>query len=378
VRSADPRAAPEPADAAGANQGEADLRNLVASPFVGATYRVGRLSLGLAYFTPFGGQSAWERNERFESVTRYPGAVDGVQRWYSIEGILRSSYPSAASAWSFGSVSAGLSVSAVETVASTLRARTEAGDDDVRNESRSWLDASGWAPSFGAGVTVEPLERTLRLGLSYQARPNLDGEVRARGHLRTVLPIGSRDDNAVDFHTNLPDIVRAGVTYQPSPEVALRAFGDVTRWSVLQDQCVTRRGARCDVRADGSAGPGVIQNQRRDWHDTFGVRLGASYWTSPDLELFVGGGFASNAVPDATLEPALPDWNTVSAAAGASALVAGRLRVTPTWTQILYLSRDTSGKSIHPDLLPPSRGPSSSGRYSQQLGVLDVNVDYAF
>ena len=69
----------------------------------------------------------------------------------------------------------------------------------------------------------------------------------------------------------------------------LRVFGDLTRWSRLQTQCVSVQGEPCAVFPDGTdATPGstTIQNVRRRWNDTYGANLGVSFWPSDAVELF--------------------------------------------------------------------------------------------
>ena len=92
---------PEPAGGEGANTGRATLFNVIPSPMLGATTRLGDFAVGAGFFTPFGGQSTWDENDRFRNDPQFPGAVDGVQRWYSIEGTLRSTYASLAVAYRF-------------------------------------------------------------------------------------------------------------------------------------------------------------------------------------------------------------------------------------------------------------------------------------
>ena len=376
-----PTDTPVPAGAEGANTGRATLFNVIAEPFVGATYKIQRFAIGAAFYVPFGGQNSWDENGAFRGNTAFPGAVDGVQRWYAIEGELRSSFFSLAGATRVGPVSFGVSVNLINTVVNTVQARNSTGSDDVRTEGRAWLDTSSWDPSFGVGLTVTPLRSKdeLRLGLSYQSLPRVVGGITTDGMLHTSFG-GRRSDADVGFTTNLPDVVRAGASYRPLKQLELRLFGDYQRWSVLEHQCVYLKGSTCNLNADGSAQAGstVILNFVRQWHDTFGVRAGASYWTSPNLELLAGAGYSSNAVPNRTLEPALLDLDAVTVAAGAIFTLFERVRLATTYTQVIYISRDTTGQSAHPTFASPSRSPDSSGKYALALGLLNVNVDVAF
>lgn len=378
-RPADPTDAPDQPGAEGANTGEAKLLNPVFSPMGALTYQFGKVAIGAAYYTPFGGQSAWSQRSAFENNSVAPGAVDGTQRWYSIEGELRASVLAVGAAYDFGPVSAGLTANLMETVVDTLRARDPAGSDDVRREGRSLLQGKSFDPAFGIGLTYKAIADRLAIGASYQSRPNVVGGVRASGTLTTVLANQIKSTNDVDFNTDWPDVVRLGARYRPNEDIELRLFGDYQRWSVVENHCVSAKGTKCEVNADGSAAGGeVVLNQVRDWHDTAGVRVGASYWLRPEIELFGGAGFTSNAIPDRTLEPALPDWHSFSVALGGRFALVESLHLMTTYTEVFYLARDTSGQSIHPDLQPPSRSPSSGGKYSQQLGALNVNLDWAF
>ncbi|HVU01516.1 MAG TPA: outer membrane protein transport protein [Polyangiaceae bacterium] len=373
--------ATDPTGAEGANTGRATLSNVIAEPFVGATYRIQRFALGAAFYTPFGGQNSWDENGAYRGNATAPGAVDGVQRWYAISGVLRSSYFTLATAYSFGPVSVGVSANLIQTVADTVQARNSNGGDDVRTEGRAWLDAHSWDPSLGLGVTVTPLrdKSTLRLGLSYQSQPNLGGGIVTKGTLHTSFA-GRRADSDVRFTTDLPDVLRAGVAYRPREDVEVRLFGDYQRWSVLDHQCIYLASSRCNLNPDGSAQPGsaVILNFVRNWHDTFGVRAGGSYWMDPRLELLAGVGYTSKAVPDSTLEPALLDFDAVSASAGAVFAYLGPVRIATTYTHVFYLPRDTTGRSLHPTFAAPSNSPDSSGKYTLALDLLNVNADVRF
>jgi long-chain fatty acid transport protein len=372
---------PVPEGGEGANEGEASLFNILPSPAVGATTRAGDFAFGLGFFTPFGGQSSWKENERFEGNQEFPGAVDGVQRWYSIAGVLRSSYGSLAAAWRIPDtgLAIGGSLNLIVSQVDTLRARQPSGTDSLTSEGRSHLDVDGVDWSFGAGVMYEAIPDSLWVGASYQSKPNVSGGMVLEGRLENFFS-GSSSDDEVELHQDLPDVVRLGATFSPVPGIELRLSGDYTRWSVFERQCLSRAGSPCEVNPDGLAAPGstVLQNQPRDWHDTFGVRAGGSYWLNRELELFGGLGFASNAVPDETLEPALPDWNGISLGFGGRIQVADNVHVAASYTQIIYVPRDNTGKSRLNQFQGPSRGPTAGGNYGQQLGFVDANVDVEF
>ena len=88
------------------------------------------------------------------------------------------------------------------------------------------------------------------------------------------------------------------------------------------------------------------------------MNLGVSYWTSDAVELFWGTGFATAATPDATLDPMMPDANSIRVALGGRFAVPGGFHITAGLTTVQYATRDNTGKSTligraAPD--PPSR-----------------------
>jgi hypothetical protein len=156
---------------------------------------------------------------------------------------------------------------------------------DTSSEGRNEINVSGTHGSFAVGAMAEVLTGTLWIGASYQAQPGL-GQMKMKGTL-TLSYQGGSIETPVDFYHALPDIVRLGARYKVNETLELRLFGDLTRWSVLQTQCLAREGHACAVFPDGSdasGDSGVLQNVRRNMKDTVGVHVGAIL-TSPTVEL---------------------------------------------------------------------------------------------
>jgi long-chain fatty acid transport protein len=375
-----PNDVPDPTGAEGANSGQAELSNVFGAPMLGATLRLGDFALGAAAYVPFGGRARWSQNEGFAGAAEYPLAADGVQRWHSIEGALTYVYGTLGVAYRWGKLSIGASANLVHSSVVSKKAKnpTGQGDPDTEHEGRVELDVSGLQGSFGAGALLELLERKLWLGASYQAQPGL-GPMQLSGTL-TVSYDGSSAPYPVTFDQALPDIVRLGARFRPLPTLELRLFGDMTRWSVMKTQCVAVEDYDCVVDGSGAdAGQGgVLLNLRRKWQDTFGVRAGASHWFKPELELFVGAGFETAAVPDGTLDPELADSQIVSGALG------GRVQLFRTWfvgasfTHLQFLSRDNTGKSELTNAVLPTRRADGGGKYGQFISILNANLEKEF
>lgn len=372
---------PEPAGATGANTDKASLFNIIASPMIGVTTKLGDFALGAGLYTPFGGQATWSQNDRFDGGKSYPGPVDGAQRWFVIDGEIRSTYYTVAAAYHVPNtgLSFGVSGNLIQSLINIVRARTLSSDNNIPLEGRSWLDVSGWQGSFGAGVMVQAVPKTLWFGASYQARPNISGGMKLSGTLKNNFA-GSVDGTDVDVRQDLPDTFQLGARWKARKDIELRLFGDYTRWSSFSSQCVGAKGAACSTAASGAADPGatVILNIPRNWHDTFAVRGGGSFWVNSRTEILSGAGYYSNAVPNSTLDPSIPDFNEVSLTLGGRVEVVKRLRVELSYSQFFSFSRDNSGQSTLAQQQNPSKNPDAGGAYKQSLGVANVNVDFAF
>jgi long-chain fatty acid transport protein len=371
-----PSDAPDPADAAGANVGRAVLVNPLFNPVLAASLRLGDVSLGVGFFAPFGGSVSWKLRPEFAG-SQYPGPLDGVTRFHSIEGEVVTSQLSVGGSLRVRGtgLSLGLSASAMYSWINDVRAWSSGGND-VTREGRSLVDVSGYAFGFGLGALYEVTPNVLWLGLSYQSRPNVSGGMRLHGSLEN--DIGGPSSANVDVIYDLPDIIRWGTRYRPRPNLELRAFGDYTRFSAFKNQCAVVSGTACDLTSNGAqrTGAQVLQNVPRDFTDTVGVRLGVSVWTSARFEFFSGLGYDSSAVPDSTMEPGLSDWAGASFALGGRIALGARVHAALSYTHFVFVPREVKGRLA--EYAPPSRSPDASGHYAQQVGVGNANLDVAF
>lgn len=378
---ASPLDEPEPADAPGANSGEADLFNVVVAPAAAITFQYENFGVGFGFFVPFGGASKWDKNDKFEGDPNYAGPVDGVQRWHAIDGTLRSLYFTLGAAYDIvDRVSIGASVNLVKSQVNTVRARNADGRNTVETEGRSLIDVDGLTASLGLGIIGEIEPEKVWLGFSYQSQPGF-GQTALEGTLTNDL-VQTKTVDEVKLLQELPDIYRVGMRARPIKTVEIRLFGDFTNWSVFKNQClIPATSESCEVNEDGSAADpedAPTLHLARNWGSAFGFRAGGSFWVIPEVELFLGAGYDSNAVPDSTLEPALTDFHKGSMSFG-SRFAAGEIFAAAiSYTHIFYAPRDTTGKSVLPVLEAPSKSPDSGGVYTQTIGVINANVQLSF
>jgi long-chain fatty acid transport protein len=396
------------------NSGKATAFNAFGSPAIAATVRLENLALGVGFFVPFGGFAHWDKNDQFDaqtlashclsSATPCPRAVDGVARWHIIDGELSFVYFTAAVGYRLGPLSLGVSGNLILSAVRLNQAKNPsgAGLPDATDEGRISLDVSGVNGSYAAGAMLEVVPNHVWLGASYQAQPGL-GPQTLTGTLDVYDAVPSHRPltEQVTFLQALPDLYRAGARWRVSNAVELRAFGDYTRWSLMQAQCLGLQTKAKDgsyvqhpCKVYSSTGPGatlgadatggfVIQNIPRNWNDTYGVRLGGSYWLSPDIELFAGLGYETGAVPDATLEPGLMDGDNMGAAVGARFMAWDSFYIAVSYTHLEFFDRDNTGKSQLEtingvDVAYPTAQQDGGGKYTQWIGVIDVNAQKEF
>jgi long-chain fatty acid transport protein len=381
--------AAEPADAVGANYGEASLTNVAFAPMLGATLTIPAgdmvdIGIGGIFCVPFGGSSTWSGNDDFANAAKYPGASDGVQRWWAIDGYLRALYFGGGVSVGIADIfHIGVSAGAALSQVNTIRARELGGTDDVTQEGRAWLEASKVHPWIGYGVMVTPFDGRLRIGASHQLPPGITN-VKLDGTLHKIDGRGNVSDDEVELHQHWPHTIRLGAAWRVIDPLEIRLHGEFQTWGQFNDQCLAAKDqdAQCETMGeDGQTPPDVdepIINQVRNWQNAFAIRAGASYWFIDEVEGMIGAGYDSSAIPDENLDPAIMDFHDVSVAIGARVRPIDEIAVALTYTQFFYVPRDTTGQSAHPAYQGNSDGPDSGGKYTQTIGVVNVNAQVYF
>jgi long-chain fatty acid transport protein len=387
------------------NSGKGTLFNPFGAPAIAVTSKLGNLAFGIGFFVPFGGFAHWDKNDQLDAqalanhclssatAPPCPRAADGVARWHIIDGELSSIYFTAGVGYRLGPLSLGVSGNAILDTVRFNQAKNPsgAGLPDSTNEGRITLDVNGVHGSFGAGAMIEAVPDQLYVGASYQAQPGLGAQtLTGTLDIYDAVPSHKPLTEQVTFLQWLPDVYRAGARWRVSNVVELRAFGDYTRWSVMKAQCIglqtkAKEGSYvqhpCNVYANGadaSGGSYVIQNIPRNWNDTYGARLGGSYWLKPEIELFAGAGYETGAVPDSTLEPGLMDANNVGVAVGARFMFEDLFYLAVSYTHLQFFDRDNTGKSQLETYALPTASQDGGGKYTQWIGIIDVNLHKEF
>ena len=366
---------PEPADATGANTGTAEMFDVIAGPTLAGSFKLKDFAAGFGIFAPMSGSERWKGNDAFKGNETYPGPQDGAARWHMIEGYARNVYLSSAASYTIPAIrlSLGAGLNLVYSAVSAARASTASLDDNLVNEGRVLIDASGWVWSFSLGAMVEVLPRRFWIGASYQAPPGLYDGMELDGKFSQNLGGVPSTDKAT-LHQTLADVLRFALRWH-EPRWELRVFGDYARWSLFESQCATQRGAPCK-----GGGANIFHEDVHRWKDAFSARVGGSYYMSEQWELFAGLGYDGNAIPAAYLEPSIIDGHDLSATLGARVKLGSNVALALSYAHIHMLPRDTTGKS-RLDQLPAAelqRMPTAGGEYRQWVGMFNSFVEMYF
>jgi len=177
---------------------------------------------------------------------------------------------------------------------------------------------------------------------------------------------------------SLPDAIRVGGEWRAFEKAALHFAFDYQRWSLFKAQCIVNPSSpdgACDTNDDGQlldpANSAVNANLVRNWKDTFGLRVGGSYYPSENLEINAGLLYDSNAVPDNTLDPALIDMDKLIPQLGVK-YTAGKVLISATLGDVIYFSRTTAPRTAAP--AGKNRSPDMAGDYKQSVAYVLFGV----
>ncbi len=390
-----------PTAATSANAGEANLTNQAASPFLGFRTDLGveNFGLGVGFFVPIGGAAVWDGNSKYKGNEEFPGAQDGITRWWAMEGTMTSMYLALGAGYRLPDLglSLGIALNGVRTKVHTIRARNTDGSDDLIqtgndnqiSEGRTELEASGTDLALGVGLIYEPAE-DVWVGVSFQTRPGITGQQTLKGDLRQALLAAPTNSSKIELVQGMADILRLAYRQRFGGKWEVRAQGEMAFWSAFERQCImaahdavavaqgalnqSTEGRKCEIGENGRTEPGMIANLERQWEDALGAKLGLSRFVNDDLEVLAGVGYDASAVPDTFMDPALFDLDKYTVSLGALYAISDGLSVSGTFTQVIYLEADTSGKHKPPTMEATSIGPDAGGTYKQAISVLNIGL----
>jgi long-subunit fatty acid transport protein len=353
----DPTASP---DQQAVNSGRATLENVGVVPYgaVGYTFGIGSVQLGVGagVFPAYGGAASWDKND--SAPARYPGAVDGPQRWSTIQAqlvVLNYSGALSATLPDLG-LSAGFSVAYVGAELNTVRARNLNRTDDLVDaqgnilEGRVHFDGTGDAVAFTAGASYEI--DNVRVAFTYHSGYSLHLVGPARQAYATSAPTTV---NAF-LELPLPHVFQTAVSVTLGA-LHLTGMTDFSAWSAMKSNDVLVESTRERLL--------LIP---RDLDNTFSIRALVGWQFTDDLEITGMLGFDPSAVPPETADSSLYDADKIEVGLGAR-LQLDSLRLLASYTHDIFLP-------VH--VTNSRQEPAQNGTYRDTRGALNLSLEARF
>ncbi|HOX45345.1 MAG TPA: outer membrane protein transport protein [Myxococcota bacterium] len=366
-------------------------------PMLAGTARPGLdwLTLGLAFYVPFGHRSDWPSWD-IELERQKPAGDQFVpaQAFHTLQGGIKTLFTTAAASFRVADwLWLGGGVSWVYALVDSTRARDFSQEilpgilpiETVEYSGLVELDFAGHGWAWSLGALARPSAR-LRLGLSFTSGVDLDLAGSARIGLPPVLEptYGPRVDSRARFGMRLPPVLRAGLHLDCTDWLVFRLVVETAFWSDYDEVVVSHlRFENADGPVGGTLGEVREFRSRRDYRDAIDIRAGFRFFPVTWWMLYVGGGYDMDAAPTVTTTPDLYDAPKFGLAGGT------RFQVVPLleWLAGGELGRDdwvalslglTWVRYLHKDVERSEADPPITGGYEHAVWIFNTNVDVRF
>ena len=174
--------------------------------------------------------------------------------------------------------------------------------------------------------------------------------------IETIFP-----NTGAHTELTLPQMVFTGISARITEnfiaEIAMRWEG----WSSIDE-------IRYVLDQPVSIPPQSVEEQERDWKDTFSFMVGGKYKINEFLELLAGYLYGQDAVPDRTFEPAIPDSPTHLFTIGSDIEYKG-FKLAASYGYQLQKDRPKNSNSW---------GDVANGEYSGNIHLAALSLSYGF
>lgn len=268
-----------------------------------------RLKLGVGLNAPFGLETDYEPgwagryhalNSQLTTINLNPAVAYRVTERVSLGAGLQVQYVDTdlSNAIDFGSIGALAGIPGA--VPTQQDGRVEVEGDDI-------------GVGFNLGALVS-LDSGTRLGFAYrsQVAHSIEGDADFRldsagvgAALRGAT--GQFTDTGAQADLTLPDMLSFGVYHEITPQWAIMAEAQYTRWSKFDDLVITFDNPAQD--------PSLTEE---NWEDVWFGAVGVTYRPQPALALRFGVAYDESPIPDSTRTPRIPANDRQWVAIGAS------------------------------------------------------------
>lgn len=218
-----------------------------------------------------------------------------------------------------------------------------------------------WAGNLGALWT--PTD-ALKFGLTWRSGVDLDLEgdaeltipatvTQASGGLMQSLTTTGKTT------VSLPQIIGAGVSYKPTPQITLTGDVNWINWSVYKN---------LDFDFETNTAYLPDKDNLRDWEDTWAFRLGGEYLLKERIALRAGVLFDQTPIPTKSLGPELPTGDRAGVTLGAG-YAWDRVTLDAAYAH-LFIEERTVSDTI--------RDPEPFGKYESAANIFGASVTVAF
>lgn len=219
------------------------------------------------------------------------------------------------------------------------------------------VDLSGDDVGFGgtAGLLVKVLPGLLNFGFGYKSGVSYDFTGDAAFTREGGIPDALRQrltDGAVAAPLALPHTFSFGVTGFPMEGLLVSFNFDFITWSSYENLAITFKD-----------NPTLSSSERKDWDNTFQLRLGAEYEVlKNNLPIRLGFIYDKSPAPDDTVGPELPDTDRYWFALGVGYTTPWKVRFDLAY-QLLVTADDKTADTA------PIVGSRSAGAHIVSLGI---------
>ena len=237
------------------------------------------------------------------------------------------------------------------------------------------LDGTATGVGYNFGLAWRPRQE-LRFGIAYRSEITLD--IHGDANFLATTPTGlgaiglpttaifpytrARATSSASTTIKLPDSLDLAVAWLPTDRVTLEFDATRTGWSCFD---------KLLLNFDSAQFAGFNnQPDPRNWQDVWAYKLGAQYKVSPLLDLRAGYSYDISPVPDATVDPLLPDADRHSFAFGAG--LHGNLAT----LDLAYMWVHFVDRSVQSQDLTTLRG--ENGRFKSDAYLFAANLTMKF
>ncbi|WP_026841497.1 OmpP1/FadL family transporter [Citrifermentans bremense] len=237
------------------------------------------------------------------------------------------------------------------------------------------LDGTATGVGYNLGILWKPRPQ-YSFGVAYRSRITLD--VNGDANFLATTPTGlgaigltaaapfpytrARAISAASTRIVLPDTLDLGIAWRPTEKLTLEFDATRTGWSSF-DQLLIEFDSPEFAAFNNRPDP-------RDWRDVWAYKFGGQYSLNNVLDLRAGYSFDNTPVPNATLDPLLPDADRHSFAVGAGIHHSmGTLDLAYMWVHFV-------DRTVNNQDMAALRG--SNGTFKSDAYLLAANLNFKF